>query len=339
MKFAAYISRRVLLLPVMLMGISLLSFVLSHLVPADPTAAFIGPHAAADPEVVAVFRHRWGLDRPLPQQYGIYLLGLLHGDMGTSISTRQPVMSDLLQRFPATVELAVSAMVLSVLVSIPLGLLAAVHRNTLADEFIRTVSLLGVSMPGFWLGLMAIIIFYANLGWAPAPGRLSADLSSPPLITGLLIPDALLAGQYGVIIDAAKHLVLPAAVLSTYSIGSLTRLMRTSMLEMLREDYVRTARAKGLARPTVIVRHAMRNAFIPVITVMGLNFGHLLAGAVVIETVFSWPGLGQYAFQAASSLDFPAIMGVGMLIATTYVIIGLMVDVTYAFVDPRVRVG
>src|SRR5579871_1241950 len=339
MRLARYVVRRVLLLPVLLVGVSVLSFVLSHLVPADPATAFLGQRAAGDPVVVAAFKHRWGLDRPLPVQYWIYLEGLLHGDMGTSLSTRRPVTVDLRERFPATVELAIGAMVLSVVVGVPLGLFAGVRRRGIAADAARAVSLLGVSTPVFWLGLMAIILFYAELGWAPAPGPLGLEVTPPPTITGLLIPDAVLAGQFGVALDALKHLALPAAVLSTYSLGSLTRLMRSTMIETLTEDYVRTARAKGLPHWSVVVRHAARNAFIPVLTVMGLNFGNLLAGAVVTETVFSWPGLGQYAFEAASSLDFAAIMGVGMLIALTYLVMSLLVDVTYAFIDPRVQIG
>jgi peptide/nickel transport system permease protein len=338
-KFAAYLARRVLLLPFLLAGVSLLSFVLSHLVPADPTAAFIGPRAAGDPEIVAAFKHEWGLDRPLPQQYAIYLWKLVHGDMGMSIATRRPVGVDLRERFPATVELAITAMAIAGAVGLPLGILAGAHRGGPVDEAARITSLLGVSMPVFWLGLVAIIVFYAQLGWAPAPGRLAGDVSSPQPITGLFVADALLRGDVPTALDALKHLALPAFVLSFYSIGSITRLMRATMLDVLNEDYVRTARAKGLPRRVVIVRHAVRNAFIPVLTLMGLNFGNLLAGAVVTETVFSWPGLGQYAFQAASSLDFPAIMGVGMLIAATYLTISLLVDLTYAAIDPRVRVG
>lgn len=339
MRLAAYLARRILLLPVLLAGVSLISFVLSHLVPADPTAAFIGPRAAGDPEIVAAFKHEWGLDRPLPQQYAVYLWRLVHGDMGMSIATRRPVEVDLRERFPATVELAITAMMIAVAIGLPLGILAAVYRRRPIDEAARVASLLGVSMPVFWLGLVAIIVFYAQLGWAPAPGRLGGDVSSPAPITGLFVTDALLRGDVATALDALKHLVLPAIVLSFYSIGSITRLMRATMLEVLNEDYIRTARAKGLPRPAVIVRHALRNAFIPVLTLMGLNFGNLLAGAVVTETVFSWPGLGQYAFQAASSLDFPAIMGVGMLIAATYLTISLLVDLTYAAIDPRVRVG
>ncbi len=322
----------------MLLGITLLSFVLSHAVPADPVTANLGEQAAADPQIVAAFRHEWGLDRPLPEQYAIYLWKLLHGNLGISISTRQPVIRDLQQRFPATIELAIVAMTLSILVGIPLGILSAVKRDSLLDQVTRVGALVGVSMPVFWLGLVGLVVFYARLGWAPAPGRLSAILSAPPLVTGFLLIDSLLAGRTDAALDTLHHLVLPAAVLSTYNLGVLARLMRGSTLDVLSEDYVRTARAKGLDERAVMLRHAARNALIPVVTVIGLSFGRLLSGAVIIESVFAWPGLGLYAFRSATSLDFPAIMGVGIVIATVYIVANLLVDIAYAFIDPRIQV-
>jgi len=334
-----FVARRLLLLGPMLLGITLLSFVLSHAVPADPVTANLGEQAAADPQVVAAFRHEWGLDRPIPEQYAIYLWHLAHGNLGTSISTRQPVRLDLQQRFPATIELAVVAMALSVMIGIPLGILSAVRRDSWLDQLTRVGSLVGVSMPIFWLGLVALLVFYARLGWAPAPGRLSATMAAPPLVTGFLLLDSLLAGRLDAALDTLHHLVLPAAVLSTYNLGVLARLMRGSTLDVLGEDYVRTARAKGLDERAVTLRHAARNALIPVVTVIGLSFGRLLSGAVIIESVFAWPGLGLYAFRSATSLDFPAIMGVGIVIATVYVLANLLVDLAYAFVDPRIQVG
>ena len=323
----------------MLVGITLLTFLLSHAVPADPVTASLGEQAAADPAVVAAFRHEWGLDRSLPAQYGIYLWNLVRGNFGISISTRQPVWLDLRQTFPATVELAVVAMAASILAGIPLGVLSAVKRGRLIDHLTRVISLVGVSMPIFWLGLIALVVFYARLGWAPSPGRLSAMLGPPPMVTGFLLIDSLLAGRPAVARDALSHLLLPAAVLATYNLGIVTRLMRGSTLDVLGEDYVRTARAKGLAEGAVTLRHAARNALIPVITVIGLSFGRLLSGAVVIETVFAWPGLGSYAFRTATSLDFPAIMGVGIVVATIYVLANLLVDLAYALIDPRIQVG
>jgi peptide/nickel transport system permease protein len=323
----------------MLVGITLMSFTLSHAVPADPVAANLGEHGAANPQVVAVFRQRWGLDRPLPEQYAIYLWRLVHGDMGVSISTHQPVATDLRQRLPATVELAVAAMLVSLVVGVPLGILSAVRRDTAFDQVTRGVALVGVAMPVFWLGLVALAIFYARLGWAPSPGQLSPGSPRPPFVTGLIPFDALLWGRTDVARDALAHLVLPALVLASYSVGVITRMMRGTMLEVLGEDYVRTAHAKGLPRRTVTVRHVARNAALPVLTVIGLSFGGLLSGAVVTETVFAWTGLGSYAFSSATSLDFPAIMGVGIVVATVYLLVNLLVDVCYAALDPRIRFG
>ncbi|MBI4277805.1 MAG: ABC transporter permease [Armatimonadetes bacterium] len=334
----AYIARRIVLLPAMLVGITLLAFVLSHAIPADPLAANLGELAAADPVVVAAFRQQWGLDRGLHEQYLIYLWNLLQGNMGTSISTRQPVALELRRRVPATIELAVPALAVSVGLGVPLGILAAVRRNTLVDQCARVLAIVGASTPLFWLGLIAIFVLYYRLGIVPAPGRLSATIPSPPFRTGFLLIDALAVGRLDAVADWARHLVLPASVLSVYSLARVTRLMRGSMLEVLGEDYVRTARAKGLRQSVVVLRHAARNALIPVITVIGLSFGDLLAGAVITETVFSWPGMGLYAFSSATSLDFPAILGAGIVVAAIYVLVNLLVDVAYAVVDPRIRV-
>jgi peptide/nickel transport system permease protein len=323
----------------MLFGITLASFVLSQAVPVDPVTANLGEQAAADPEVVQAFRREWGLDRPLPQQYLRYVWNLAHGNLGRSISTRQPVSLDLRQHLPATIELSVVAMALSVLLGIPLGILSAVRRDSVLDQLTRLAALVGVSMPIFWLGLVALSVFYARLGWMPEPGRISATLTPPHFVTGFLLIDSLLAGRWDVVRDALWHLCLPALVLSTQNLGVLARLMRSSMLEVLGEDYVRTARAKGLGERAVLFRHAARNGLIPVVTVIGLNFGRLLSGAVIIETVFAWPGLGLYAFRSATSLDFPAIMGVGMVVGTIYILGNLLVDLAYAVIDPRISAG
>ena len=334
-----FILRRVLLIVPMLLGITLLSFALTQLVPANAVTANLGEQAAADPQAVAAFRHRWGLDRPLYEQYGMYVWNLLHGDIGVSISTKRPVLQDLRQFFPATIELAVTALTVSILVGIPLGLLSAARRDTLVDQLTRVMSLVGVSIPVFWLGLVAILLFYFHLGWAPPPGRLSADIVPPPFVTGFIVLDGVLAGRMDVVSDALRHLVLPALVLSSYGLGIITRMMRGSMLEVLAEDYIRTARAKGLSNRTVLLRHAARNGLIPVLTVIGLSFGGLLSGAVITETVFAWPGLGLYAFRSATSFDSPAIMGVGVVVATTYVLVNLVIDVLYGFADPRIRLA
>lgn len=334
---ARYILRRLLLLIPMLIGVALVSFLLSHVIPADPITANLGDLAISDPDIVAAYRHRWGLDRSLPEQFLLYVVNLLHGDMGTSISTGQPVTVDLAQHLPATIELALMATIFGIALGIPLGVVSALRRGRMIDHLVRVVSLVGVSTPLFWLGLVAILVFYARLGWAPAPGRLSAALPMPPAVTGFIVPDALIAGRLDEAVDAVGHLMLPALVLSLYSTGLIARMMRAGMLESLREDYIRTARGKGLPPRFVTWRHAFPNALIPVITIIGITFGGLLSGTVVMENVFAWPGLGAYAFRSAVSLDYPAIMGVGIVVALTYILVNLVVDVLYAIVDPRIR--
>jgi len=249
------------------------------------------------------------------------------------------VLFDLRQHLPGTIELAIPAMAVGVLVGVPLGILASVNRAKLIDEAVRVISMAGVSMPVFWLGLVAMLVFYAHLGIAPPPGRLTATITPPPFVTGFLFIDALRAHRLDAAADWFSHLVLPALVLSLYGLSRITRVMRGTMLDTLDEDYVRTAQAKGLRRWGVVLRHAARNGLIPVVTIIGLSFGDLLSGAVVTETVFAWPGLGLYAFSSATSLDFPAIMGVGITVAAVYIFVNLMVDIAYAFFDPRIRVS
>ena len=245
----------------------------------------------------------------------------------------------LLPHLKASLYEVGGALVLAMITAIPLGILSAARRDTLFDQFTRVISLVGVSIPVFWLGLIGILVFYAGLGWAPPPGRLSADIVPPPFVTGFLVLDGLLAGRIDVVTDALRHLVLPAIVLSSYGLGIITRMMRGSMLEVLAEDYIRTATAKGLSNRAVLLRHAARNGLIPVLTVIGLSFGGLLSGTVVTESVFAWPGLGLYAFRSATSFDSPAIMGVGVVIAMIYVLVNLVVDVLYGFADPRIRMA
>lgn len=335
---ARFIARRLFLLIPMLIGVTLVSFLLAHVIPADPITANLGDLAISDPEIVAAYRHRWGLDRSLPEQFLVYLANLLRGDMGMSISTSQPVSVDILQHLPATIELAVAATAFGIAFGIPLGVASALRRGGTIDQITRVISLIGVSAPMFWLGLVAILVFYARLGWAPAPGRMSAALTAPQVITGFVLPDALMAGRLDAAADALGHLLLPALILSLYGTGLIARMMRSGMLESLREDYIRSARAKGLQERTVIWRHAFRNALIPVVTIIGLTFGGLLSGTVVMENVFAWPGLGAYAFRSAVSLDYPAIMGVGLVVAVTYIVVNLIVDVLYAVIDPRIRI-
>lgn len=321
----------------LILGVSLLVFLISHLVPADPVVAFVSQRNISDPEVVAAFKAKWGLDKPLYQQYLIYLKNLLHGDLGTSIRTHRPVLTDLAEYFPATIELAIFATLVAVVFGLAFGIISATMRNSLIDQFLRAVSVLGVSAPSFWVALVFLYVFYFRLGIAAGPGRLSSRIAAPPAITHLYILDAVLQGQWQVALDAFRHLLLPGIVLGLFSMGLITRTTRSSLLEVLSKEYIRTARAKGLSEQFVILRHALGNAMIPVLTVIGLGFGNLLGGTVLVEMIFAWPGIGQYAFQSAHSLDFPSIVGVSLLIAVNYVVINLVIDIIYGLIDPRVR--
>jgi peptide/nickel transport system permease protein len=290
-----------------------------------------------DKTIVAAFREQWGLDKPLPEQYLTYLRNLVQGNMGTSIRTHMPVAEDLARYLPASAELALAATFVGVVLGIPFGVISAVRRNHLLDHLLRGVSLLGVSSPVFWLGLIALYIFYFRLGWLPGPGRLDVGMAEPQRITGLYTVDSLLTANWPVFVSAVRHLILPGLVLASVYLGLVTRMTRSSMLEVLSADYVRTARGKGLRQRVVIYRHALSNALIPTITVLGLAFGDILAGTVLTETIFSWPGIGRYAYQSAVTLDFPAIMGVSLLIAAVFITVNLVTDIAYVVLDPRLR--
>jgi peptide/nickel transport system permease protein len=277
------------------------------------------------------------LDEPLPIQYLTYVKRLAQGDMGLSIYTHRPVAKDLADYLPATIELATVAIILSIFFSLPLGVLAARFRGGPFDIAVRAVTTIGVSMPIFWLALVAINIFYFHLRLTPGQGRLDSGLPPPPTVTGLYTIDGLLAGDPAIVVNALQHLILPAFVLATWSIGLLTRVTRTSMLAVLHQDFLRTVRSKGAREPYVLARHAVGNAILPVITVMGLAFGDLLAGSVMTETIFGWPGIGRYAYSAAAHADFPAIMGVTIIVAIVYTLVNLAVDLLYAVIDPRIR--
>ena len=329
--------RRLLLLIPTLIGITLITFAVTRSIPTHPVAATIVEQAAEHPEIVAVYRAKWGLDEPLPVQYLTYLRNLVRGDFGDSIYTHRPVAADLADYLPATIELATVAIIISILISLPLGVLAARFRGGPFDGLVRTVTTIGVSMPIFWLALVAINIFYFHLHLVPGQGRLDSGLAPPPTVTGLYTIDGLIAGDFGLVANALYHLALPAFVLATWSIGLITRVTRASMLAVLGQDFLRTARSKGAREPYVLVHHAVENAILPVITVMGLAFGDLLAGSVMTETIFGWPGIGRYAYSAASHADFPAVMGVTLVVAISYTIVNLAVDLAYALIDPRIR--
>lgn len=281
---------------------------------------------------------RWGLDKSPIEQYFIYLGNLLRGDLGVSIKTQNPVIEDIKQFLPATMELATFSIVMGLILGIGFGVVTAVRRNSLADYSVRTFTLIGVSFPVFLLALIALSIFHARLGWTAGPGRLSVLVEEPPFVTGWYTIDSLMAGQWNTFGDALSHLILPSLVLGVFVAGIIVRITRSSLLEQLNADYLLTARAKGLHERDVIGNHALRNALIPVVTVMGLLYGTLLTGAVLTESIFAWPGLGRYVYRASTSQDFPAIMGASLLIALIYVFINFIVDVLIFLLDPRIRV-
>jgi peptide/nickel transport system permease protein len=330
--------RRLAALVLLAVGITLVAFLLTNVVPGDPAAANLGQQAINDPAAVQAFRHHYGLDRPLPVQYGVYLWHLVHGDLGESEQNHDPVTHDLGEAIPATAELALFSIVIAILVGVTLGIVAALRRNKPTDHVLRVVSLGGVSMPTFWIALVGLYVFFYRLNWLPGTGRLDAVVLPPPHHTGLYTLDALISGQWATFGNAFRHLILPGCVLAAFNVGLLTRYTRSAVLEVLPSDYVRAARAKGLPTRTVVVRHVLRAALPGLVTVIGLAFANVMTGSVLVENVFSWPGIGQYAYHAASTLDLPAIMGVSLFVAVVYIVVNFLVDVLYGLVDARLRV-
>jgi peptide/nickel transport system permease protein len=302
-----YLIRRLLLTIPVLLGVATLVFSLIHFIPGDPAQAMLGEGAA--PEDVALLRERLGLDRPLLVQYGSFLQGVVRGDLGVSLRNDQPVLQQILERMPATAELAFASMAVALLIALPLGIIAAVWRGTAIDYGAMTLSLVGISVPNFWLGPLLAIVFAVELGWLPVGGR-----------------------------GTAAHLVLPAATLGAALAAILARMTRASLLEELREPYVLAARAKGVSRTRAVLHHALRNSLIPIVTILGLQFGVVLTGAVITETIFAWPGIGRLLIQSISFRDYPTVQGCVLLIAVTYVGVNLITDLTYGFLDPRIRV-
>lgn len=332
-----YIIRRLLLLIPVVVGATLLMFLIQAVVPADPVFAQLGPRATE--EDVQRERERLGISGPLPVQYGKYLLNLLRGDMGVSIRTKRPVADDIANFFPATVELALATMVLVAITSVPLGILTALYRNTWADYIVRLMAVFGAMLPVFWTALVFQTVFYGHLGWVPAGQRIDPELGPPHFLTGLYTVDSLLRGDLGRFTNSLHHLVLPAATLALASAALFVRSVRSSLLETLVQDYIRTARAKGLRELVVLMRHGLPNAMIPVLTVFGLYTSFLLSRTVFVELIFSWPGLGWYALNATLALDFPVIMGVTTITVIVVVVVNLATDLAYAVVDPRVRLA
>jgi peptide/nickel transport system permease protein len=336
MRRFVFVVRRLLLLAFVLPAVSLLAFSISRVIPGDPVALIAGP--TAKPETREALRQAWGLDKPIPVQYLLYLNRLAHGDLGLSLHTGRSVTTDLIEFFPATIELATAALLLGLPFAILGGVAAAVNKDSWIDYLIRTVIGIGISVPVFWFGILLILVFSAQLGLFPSVGRLPVQTPIPPRVTGMYTVDALLGRDFGILRDALRHLALPAFALAVTVVAPVARITRTNMLAVLRQDYIRTARAKGLPARLVIYRHALRNALLPIITSIGLVYGLLLAGAVVTETVFSWPGVGFYVTKSILALDFQPVISFTLASALIYVIINLVVDSAYVFIDPRVEV-
>jgi peptide/nickel transport system permease protein len=329
-----YAIKRFLTIVPVLIGVSLIVFSFTHLIPGDPAVAMLGERAT--PQRVAEVRAQLGLDKPLYTQYFIYVDKVLHGDLGASILRGDPVLRDLIRRFPATVELALSAILIAIAVGVPMGIISAVWRNSFFDGFSRLVALTGVSMPIFWLGLMLAWFFGVMLRWLPTGFRLGTDVTLVA-VTNFNILDSLLAKNPAALLSSFRHLVLPAVALSTIPMAVIARMTRASLLEVLSQDYIRTAESKGLPQQSVILRHAMRNALLPVMTVTGLQVGRLLAGAILTETIFSWPGIGLWIYESIQARDYPIVQGATLFIATIFVMVNLITDVLYAAVDPRIK--
>lgn len=330
-----FILTRLSLIVPTFIGLTVVAFFLIRLVPGDPIETLAGERGISA-ERHAMLLKEYGLDQPLVVQYGYYVNRLLHGDLGTSIITNAPVWNEFKTLFPATLELAICAMAIALIIGLPAGVFAAVKRNTVVDQGVMGAALIGYSMPIFWWGLLLIMLFSNTLGWTPVSGRISALYYFEP-VTGFMLIDSWLSGEEGAFASAASHLILPAIVLSTIPLAVIARMTRSSMLEVLGEDYIRTARAKGLPTSRVIAIHALRNALIPVVTVIGLQIGVLMTGAILTEYVFSWPGIGTWTLKAIERRDYPVLQGGILAIGSVVMLINLLVDLTYGLINPRIR--
>ena len=317
-------------------GVVVVTFLLTRALPGDPAAYFAGP--AATPQAIQEVRAKLGLDKPLVEQFGRYVVDLVHGNLGTSLTTGQPVVTELRTRLPASAELTLLGLLVSIVIAVPLGILAATKPNSLVDHACRIISTAGVSLPVFFTGLILVYVFYYLLGWAPAPlGRLDVFYTAPPQVIGFYLIDSLIARDPETFNVALKQLILPALTLGIFSLAPIARMTRASMLAVLSSDFVRTARASGLSSFTVIVTYAFRNAMLPVITTLGMVFSFLLGANVLVEKVFAWPGIGSYAVEALLASDFAPVQGFVLTMAVMYVVLNLMSDVAYGLIDPRVR--
>lgn len=329
-----WIIKRILLLILVMWGICTIVFIIMSVVPRDPAIALAG--TTATPEQLERFNERWGVNKPVLQRYFEFYVYLLKGDLGTSIRTARPVSQEIKNFFPATFELATFSVILSLIIGIPSGILSALKRNKVIDQITRFISLIGVSTPSFWLGLLILFIFYFILGGA-GPGRISSADITPRNITGLYLFDSIITLNWRSFWDSLKHIIGPAFALGFYGIGIVTRMMRSSMLEVLNKDYIKAAISRGLSMSRVIIKHAIKNALIPTITVIGVLYGVYLGGVMIIETVFSWPGLGSFVLSSILKADFPAILGTVLVIAFLRSFINLITDILYRFLDPRIK--
>jgi len=331
------VLKRLLLAAPSLLGVVVVTFLLTRALPGDPAAYFAGP--AATKEAIEQVRVKLGLDKSLPEQFVAYVWDLAHGDMGSALTTGQPVASEIRVRLPASAELTLLALILAMAIAVPLGILAATNPDSLIDHACRVVATAGVSLPVFFTGLILVYVFYYLLGWSPAPlGRLDVFYSAPPKITGLYLIDATIAHDWDVFVASLKQLILPALSMGIFSLAPIARMTRASMLAVLASDFVRTARASGLTPLTVIVTYAFRNAMLPVVTTLGMVFSFLLGANVLVEKVFAWPGIGSYAVEALIASDFAPVQGFVLTMAVMYVALNLLIDILYGLIDPRVRI-
>jgi peptide/nickel transport system permease protein len=331
---ATYLARRLIEAIPVIFGVSILVFLLLHLIPGDPAVAILGERATE--ENVQAIREQLGLNKPLYEQYFIWVGNMVQGDLGHTVRGNIPVADEISSRFPATVELSLWALTVAVLVGVPTGILSGVRRNSLIDTASMFTALIGVSIPIFVLGLLLIYFVGVELRWLPFVSRLSSNVQLER-VTGLHTVDAVITGNWDALKDAVEHLILPAITLATVPMAVIARITRSSMLEVLNQDYIRTARAKGLRSFVVVMRHAFRNALLPIVTIIGLQLGTLLSGAVLTETIFSWPGVGKWLFDSIIARDYPIVQSMTLIIAMIYIVVNMAVDLLYALIDPRIR--